>query len=272
MKFQLKDLSMHYRIEGSGLPVLMLHGRPTDHEAMVAAFEPIFEARTGFQRIYVDLPGMGLSHGGSWICSNDDVLAVMLAFVDEVVGERPFLLIGFSYGGYIARGILHQRAWQVAGMMLLVPAMGRGAERILPEHRIFGQDTAQLAQYPQPFADMFASILVVHEAAIIARQGEILGGLQRADPAKMALLGENYQFSFPVDTPSAPFEEPVLIVTGKFDSVTGYEQAGELAKAFPRATYIVLDRAGHAAHMEQPALFNLLTHEWLDRVEEAQAG
>ncbi|WP_420644633.1 alpha/beta fold hydrolase [Candidatus Leptofilum sp.] len=269
MKFHLKDLSLHYCVEGEGVPVLMLHGRPTDHEAMVAAFEPIYGTRTGFQRIYVDLPGMGLTRGGSWINSNDDVLEVMLAFVNEVIGERPFLLTGFSYGGYIARGILHKRPGQVAGMLLLVPAMGRGAERLLPEHRIFGQDTAHFAQYPQPFADMFASILVVHEEAVIARQGEILGGLQKADQAKMALLGENYQFSFQVDELPEPYEKPVLIVTGKFDSVTGYEQAGELAKRYPRATYIVLDRAGHGAHMEQPVLFNLLTHEWLDRVEES---
>ena len=39
----------------------------------------------------------------------------------------------------------------------------------------------------------------------------------------------------------------VLIITGKHDSVTGCDEAADLAQTYPRATYAVLDRAGHAA-------------------------
>ncbi|MCA9964948.1 MAG: alpha/beta hydrolase, partial [Anaerolineales bacterium] len=78
MNFQLDDLSMHYKVIGEGMPVLMLHGRPTDHAASMGAFEPVFRERTGWQRIYVDLPGMGLTTGGSWINGNDDVVDVLL--------------------------------------------------------------------------------------------------------------------------------------------------------------------------------------------------
>ena len=45
-----------------------------------------------------------------------------------------------------------------------------------------------------------------------------------------------------------------------------------LLKYYPRATLAVLDRAGHALHMEQSKLFNMLVEEWLDRVREAQQG
>ena len=58
MSFQLNDLNLNYRIIGEGVPILMLHGRPTDHESMMGAFEPIFREREGWQRVYVDLPGM----------------------------------------------------------------------------------------------------------------------------------------------------------------------------------------------------------------------
>ena len=269
MNFQLDDLSMHYKVIGEGMPVLMLHGRPTDHEASMGAFEPVFRERTGWQRVYVDLPGMGLTTGGSWVNGNDDVVDVLLAFVAEMWGKRPFLLTGFSYGGYIARGILHKRMTQVAGMMLLVPAMGAANGRKLPQHRVFGNETAKFAQYPQPFADMAASLVVVHEEAVINRQGEIMTGFQKADPDMMARISQNYSFTFPVDTLPVPYDKPVLIITGKHDSVTGCDEAADLAQTYPRATYAVLDRAGHAAHMEQPAIFNLLVHEWLDRVEES---
>lgn len=271
MKFQLKDLSINYRVEGEGTPVLLLHGRPTDHQAMVAAFEPIFEKHAGWQRVYVDLPGMGDTTGGNWLQSNEDVIEAMNAFVEGVIGKRPFLIVGFSYGGHIGRGLLYKKMAQVAGMMLFVPAMSDFETRILGQHRVFGQDTALFSQYPQPMAEMFAGSVVVHEADVIARQADIVPGMQKADQATLARIGTSYTFTFPVDELASKYERPILIITGKQDNITGYEQAGEFAKKFPRATYAVLDRAGHGLHMEQPALFNALTHEWLDRVEEDMA-
>ena len=38
----------------------------------------------------------------------------------------------------------------------------------------------------------------------------------------------------------------------------------------PRATFAVLDRAGHNVQIEQQAVFEALVHEWLDRVDEAR--
>ena len=40
------------------------------------------------------------------------------------------------------------------------------------------------------------------------------------------------------------------------------------AGEFPRATFAVLDRAGHMLGFEQPVLLHALLNEWLDRVEE----
>ena len=105
MNFEQDGLSLHYRLEGEGRPVLLLHGRPTDHRAMVGAFEPIFKERAGWQRIYVDLPGMGKTTGGRWLAGNDDVVDLLLNFMDALWGERPFLVAGLSNGGYLARGI-----------------------------------------------------------------------------------------------------------------------------------------------------------------------
>jgi pimeloyl-ACP methyl ester carboxylesterase len=60
---------------------------------------------------------------------------------------------------------------------------------------------------------------------------------------------------------------PVLFVLGRQDSVVGYRTAVELMDHYPRATVAVLDRAGHILPWEQPAVFNALIRDWLDRVE-----
>ena len=52
--------------------------------------------------------------------------------------------------------------------------------------------------------------------------------------------------------------------------MVGYKDALGVIEQFPRGTFAVLDRVGHSLAWEQPALFNALVREWLDRVEEAR--
>lgn len=271
MDYPLDDLTMRYEVFGEGQPILMLHGRPTDRHSTIGAFEPIFNQRDGWQRIYVDLPGMGETTGGSWINSTEDVVAVLTRFMDDLYPEQDFLVAGFSYGGLLARGVLHEKYEQIDGMMLLAPNVaGPYADRLVEPHRVIVSNPEGLAQFPAPVAELLNSLLVVQEDAVLARQMEIVAGIQRADQEMMARLSESSAYTFDVDALPALFEKPVLILTGKHDSVTGYKQAGELLQYYPRATYAVLDSAGHGLHTEQPALFNMFVHEWLDRVEEAQ--
>ena len=46
-----------------------------------------------------------------------------------------------------------------------------------------------------------------------------------------------------------------------------YSRAWELLEQYPRATFAVLDAAGHALPHEQPELLRALVTEWLDRVQ-----
>jgi len=78
----------------------------------------------------------------------------------------------------------------------------------------------------------------------------------------------NYEFSFDVDQFPASFEKPVLIVTGRQDMSVGYLDAWKMLAQFPRATFAVLDRAGHYLPTEQNELLHALAIEWLQRVEE----
>ena len=271
MWYELDDLKMYYEVHGEGQLVLILHGSPSDHNMMVSAFEPIFAERSGYQRIYVDLPGMGETTGGSWLTSNEDVVDVLVQFMDETFPEERFLLIGLSYGGYLARGLLHEKYDQIDGLFLLVPSVADHPEaRILAPHMTIVPNPEGLAQLPAPFDEFLGTTLVVQDEAVLAQQQDLINGILAADQEILGRIRQQHAFSFAADILPEPFAKPVLILTGKHDSIVGYEQAGDLLKYYPRATYAVLDRAGHGAHMEQPAIFRLLTHEWLDRVVESQ--
>ena len=94
-------------------------------------------------------------------------------------------------------------------------------------------------------------------------------GLEQADEAALDRIRQGWAGSFPLEPAGSTYDAPVQVFTGRQDSSTGYRDAWPLLEHYPRATFAVLDRAGHNGHIEQPVLFEALVHEWLDRVEEA---
>ena len=81
---------------------------------------------------------------------------------------------------------------------------------------------------------------------------------------------EKRTYSFDLDKASIPFEKPTLILMGRQDTHVSYQDGWDILESYPRATFAILDRAGHALGVEQRGLFQALMTEWLDRVEESQ--
>ncbi|QWF76699.1 alpha/beta fold hydrolase [Amycolatopsis sp. CA-230715] len=255
---------------GSGVPVLALHGWTPDHRMMSGCLEPVFAERPGYRRLYPDLPGMGKSPGGS-ARGSDDLLAAVSSFADEHLGAEPFLLVGESYGGYLARALVRERPGQVRGMALICPigTEPEHARRTLPPHTVLRSDPALIASMDAAEAADFTEIAVVRSPEILARyRAEVAPGLALADETTLARVRENYTLSVPPESGPA-YERPVLVLTGRQDSITGYEDQYALLGHYPRASFAVLDRAGHNLQLEQPALFGALLAEWLDRVAES---
>jgi pimeloyl-ACP methyl ester carboxylesterase len=96
--------------------------------------------------------------------------------------------------------------------------------------------------------------------------------VQMADHAFLERLDKTPDFSFDVDTLAEPLAGPTLILTGRQDHACGYRDAWDLLENYPRATFAVLDRAGHLLGLAQQELASALTREWLDRVEEWGRG
>jgi pimeloyl-ACP methyl ester carboxylesterase len=266
----LGNVSLHYETYGEGFPILMIHGFYPDHRLMKGCMESILASRPAWKRIYFDLPGMGKTRGESWIDSSDKMLEVVMAFVDRVIPNQSFLVVGESYGGYLARGMVAKRRKSIDGLMLICPLIiPKLEERTLPAQRVIVEDRKLLSELTPADAFEFASMAVVQNRVTWDRfRDEILVGVKVADSAYLQRLQRNaYEFSFPVDTLAKPYDKPVLILAGKQDTSVGYEDNWRIISNYPRATFAVLDMAGHNLQIEQADLFNALVSEWLDRVE-----
>lgn len=84
---------------------------------------------------------MGKSNAPDWINSSDRVVEVLIPFIEEIISTEEFLLVGESYGGYLARGILTKLFERVNGLLLVCPVVVAEPEkRILPDKQVILQD------------------------------------------------------------------------------------------------------------------------------------
>jgi pimeloyl-ACP methyl ester carboxylesterase len=267
MQVDIRGLPVHYVDVGEGRPIVLLHGGGTDHRLMTVAFEPIFEARSGWRRIYPDLPGMGRTPGPDWIHAEDDMLAVVEAFLDAVLPAQRPALVGASYGGYLALGCMHHRADSIAGLLLVAPGT-RVDDPRLPEHQVLERDEATVASLADDEQFWLGRSVIQRPDTLAAFRAGVVPGLRIADQAFLERLDAGPDLSIDVGGPlPEPFPGPTLILCGRQDSVVGWAPVLPLLDSFPRATLAILDRAGHGLRAEQQALFRALTDEWLDRLE-----
>lgn len=268
---KVDDLEINYEVYGEGKPIVMIHGFYPDHRLMTGCFEPVFKGRNGYKRIYIDLPGMGKTSSREWIKNSDVMLDVVLRFIKTIVPDENFLLVGESYGGYLSRGVIYKMADKVDGLMLLCPCVVADfKKRHIPKHEVLKKDEEILRKLTQAEADDFNSMAVVQSENIWRRyRDEILSEVNSADAKFLSSFQKyGYEYSFDVDKIEHKYEKPTLMLLGRQDASVGYKDAFAILDNYPRASFAVLDEAGHNLQIEQVELFNSLVNNWLDRVNE----
>lgn len=251
--------------KGEGRPILMLHGLMVDHRS-VLPLDSVFAEHSGWRRIYVDLPGMGQSPAGN-IKNSDEMLAALKGFIAREIAAQ-FAVFGYSYGGYLAQGLLASGA-ELTGIGLLAPVVETDFEkRQLPTMWVLARDEALLARLsPERRAEFEAFCVLQTEEVFAGTMAELVPGFEMMDAAFIEILQHAYSFSFPVEPLPEPFQKPAMIITGRQDHIVGYEDAMALLPSYARAQFSVLDRAGHNLQIEQRALVETLFADWLARME-----
>ncbi|SKB09985.1 alpha/beta fold hydrolase [Aeromicrobium choanae] len=250
----MEPAALHVVRHGQGRPVVVLHGAGVDHREPEACFEPILEQVPGLRRVYPDLPGMGRSPAPETLRSSDDVLHLMLDFVHAECGSEPFLLLGHSWGAYLAREMAARAPEQVAGLALVCPVLT--GDHDVPEHQVIA-GPGGLGD------DVFRDYFVVQTPEMLERYERFVApSAELVDEAAMERIGENWGLSLA----AAPYPGPTLVVAGRMDSTVGYAGAADLLDVHARATLAVVDDAGHALPHEQPELLGALIRHWLARV------
>lgn len=271
MFWEYKDIKVHYEIEGSGTPIFLIHGYGVDYHLMSGAFEPVFrqlqkEDKTkAYERIYLDVPGMGESSIAPWIKNADDMLEILLHFIEKMSSGRQFLLAGESYGGYLTRAILTKCSSQVLGTILVCPCiLPEYAKRTLPE--FVAQPAVGMTGFKQDedYAD-FVQMSVIQTPHTFDRyKKEIMTGVHLANEEFLGHFQKTgYSCSFEVDQIEQAYTFPTLFFTGKQDDAVGYEDAFAILKNYKNAEFLILNHAGHNLQIDQAEAFWFHTKKFL---------
>ncbi|CAN0583116.1 unnamed protein product [Ectocarpus sp. 12 AP-2014] len=267
MNIDLPDGNIHFVVRGTGVPILILHGGGLDHRHMLGALEPIFDGTSGWKRVYIDLPGHGLSRVNENVATQEDVFHMIAGFADAVFADDRFAIIGESRGSYHAMAFAHCRPNDLLGMMLVVAdGMPEATVDWRPSHQTL--ETVEIASATSPEAKARFDRLVVQSHDILTKiERTKIPASQLVDDRLAKSVAQNFSFGFDLTNPSKLFEKPCLILNGRQDAIAGYSDMMNGIERYPRATLAILDKAGHSLSWEQPSLFKAHTLEWLGRMK-----
>jgi pimeloyl-ACP methyl ester carboxylesterase len=256
-------------IVGEGVPIITVHGFWVDHQLMKGCLERIVQG-DNYKRVYFDLPGMGKTQTKKQFYHAEEMYDVIKNVIAQTIGNEKYILIGESYGGYLMRKLIQNTPEKILGAMFICPVIiPQSDKRTLPEHKLIYNeiidDEIKSSKFYQDFIDM----AVLSNIEIFKNYEEhIYSGVKNANTKFLELYAQkSYTYSDDVDVLKEPFTKPVLFVMGKQDSVTGYADAYTILDNYPRASFCVLDEAGHNLQIEKSKVFETLTKDWLERIK-----
>ena len=192
--------------------------------------------------------------------------AHFLAFLDQVMGGRPAIVVGASLGASMAVDLWAARPEAVASLAFLDPGMYTPAPPVVPEpvgrlliENVIGADGVRESIAKQAYFEKEAQT----DDAIAVGMLHVARD-RWADDSTAWLLGGGYDVADAVvDLGAAGV--PTLTLWGREDEVipAGGDAAGglltpsplaSLLGALPATTFRWVERSGHTPHLEQPAV------------------
>jgi pimeloyl-ACP methyl ester carboxylesterase len=252
---------------GDGDPVVLLPSFSLDGRSMATAFERAFvacHARAGsvseLTRMYVDLPGTGGSPPVE--PTSESVLQSVLDTVDSIVGRGPFSVAGWSYGGYLALGLLRRRPARITSAFLVCTGAKIGpADRDLSGTLPSTAEPGWLDAVPRHLHDHLRQAVGRQTPDVAVRVSDLIASNGPTDTAYLERLRET-SFCLADENVATAAECPVVALAGRRDRVAGYRSLLDVLKGLPRGDLILSAGAGHYLPVEEPDLLALGIERW----------
>jgi pimeloyl-ACP methyl ester carboxylesterase len=249
-------VALHYRDEGQGLPVLLLHAFPLNGEA----FARQVKALSGRYRFIIpDHRGFGRSGPGQGPTEMTRLAQDALALLDALKVESA-VVGGVSMGGYAAMALLREDAGRVRGLVLVDTQAGADDEAGRARRETSAQEALEKGVEPVVQA-MVPRLVAAGPDSEVGR--EVAALIRTASPAGIAAAQRGMALRPDSKDMLARYAGPALVVVGEKDPITPLEKAKQMADLITSARLEVIPDAGHLPNQEQPERFNAVLDSFL---------
>jgi pimeloyl-ACP methyl ester carboxylesterase len=229
---------------GRGRPILFLH----PHIGLDAA-APVLSLLAADNRLIAPMhPGFGHSERPAGFTTVDDLSYFYLDLMDQL-DLRDTLLIGVSFGAWVAAAIAVKSTARMARLMLANPVGikigGRDARDMLDIFAMLEEEFLDKAFADPPAGRRDYRAMTPDELAVVARNREAT-----------AVYGWSpYMHDPKLKSRLHRIRIPTLVLWGAADRLLDENYGRVFAEAMPEAIFEPIVGAGHFPHIEQPKLF-----------------
>lgn len=248
MKTKINDIGIDYIVQGSGKPIVLLHGLALD-ASIWSEVVRLYEDQAQF--ILPDLRGHGKSETGNANGSLEQFADDLKQLLDYLDFEQVSL-VGHSMGGYISLAFAEKYPERLENLIMLTSNARADDDdkrkgRLADAEKVLQEGSRFLAEGMAPKLSKNPEIQQQCLDIVAATAPEGLSNVLRA----IALRPERLDVI-------AGLEIPVFAIAGKDDQLMHPQVAFEMAQAAESGKAVVLPGVGHMPMLEAPLTLGAL--------------
>lgn len=250
---------IHYFVSGEHHKntILFLHPAFSDHRAFDSQIDH-FSSK--YRLITVDLIGHGLSKTGKSKDKIDASSNHIFQILDQE-GIEKVHVVGTSMGSLVAQHFAFQHPQKILSLTAL------GGYNIHHENKEVekAQRSSNLGLILRALFSMESFRKKTSEITCFTPEGKSL--FYKASSLyerKSFMVMQGFQ-NIIKNRDSIQIPYPTLILTGEHDIPLALKMAHQWHNDLENSTSIIIDNAGHCAHMDQPSAFNLLVDQFISK-------
>ncbi len=273
-KMSIRGISLNVKVIGHGYPLVLMHGGPGADLYTMMSFRPCADQ---FTLVFYDHRCNGRSEGAEITSMTMENLTADADALRQALGFEKWAVLGHSFGGMVALEYA-LRYPQNLSHLLLVDTGGdhRWAQEKAPEElakRGFSPDIINIARryfngQIEP-NEMFPALVKLGKA-YNPHTGPSKIPHMLITLLQTKLQPEAFIFGFSqmlkgwtVMDRLGEIKVPTLVMAGREDFIFPPEHQKELAAGIPNARLVMIDRAGHNVHDEQPVEANQAVKDFI---------
>lgn len=258
-------MKLKYEKFGKGKKLLILiHGFPGDRRLFSDVGKGLkFD---GWVVVIPDLPGYGKSSNDKRTLWKMEEYATLIHDISTSFDPTTLVLGGLSMGGYITMAFEKLYPGKTNAFILANTRDNEDADGGARRAEIVNMlKSGKRDEYLDSFIKLvLADSTLKEQPKLVRKISDIINSASNASMSQSLLgMGQRTESRSILQA----LDQPILIITGQEDKMTGPEFAEEMFKAYKNAKYKIIPKAGHYSPIENPVEFISSVREFLSELD-----